>query len=215
MHERHCTQESHINFPPSKKFKESSEDRNTARYHWSNALKKYVDFPERFPQQVVEHTTEFTLIKDCYPKSKVHLLLMPAIEINSVWELKSDHLEMLENFALKVGQLKNKFKDHSLQAGFHAVPSMAHLHLHIVSNDFISPCLKNKRHYLSFTTQFFLQLQTVIDSIKQNDVFVHALSQSDFEKLLKGPLKCHVCRNIIPNIPKLRAHLLSHQISPT
>ena len=40
--------------------------------------------------------------------------------------------------------------------GYHTIPSMLQLHLHVISCDFVSPCLKTKRHWNSFTTEFFI-----------------------------------------------------------
>lgn len=40
--------------------------------------------------------------------------------------------------------------------GYHAIPSMSQLHLHMISQDFDSPCLKTKRHWNSFNTKYFL-----------------------------------------------------------
>ena len=37
--------------------------------------------------------------------------------------------------------------------GFHAIPSMPQLHMHVVSQEFDSACLKTKRHYNTFTTR--------------------------------------------------------------
>lgn len=44
----------------------------------------------------------------------------------------------------------------SYSIGYHAMPSMQRLHLHVISTDFNSPCLKTKYHWNSFTTPFFL-----------------------------------------------------------
>lgn len=56
--------------------------------------------------------------------------------------------------------------------GFHAIPSMSLLHLHLIrfsphscvrnkliiaSDDFISDSLKNKKHWNSFNTDFFVR----------------------------------------------------------
>jgi len=43
--------------------------------------------------------------------------------------------------------------------GYHAMPSMQRLHLHVISTDFNSPYLKTKYHWNSFTTSFFLHSQ--------------------------------------------------------
>mmetsp|Transcript_29843 Transcript_29843/g.47856 ORF Transcript_29843/g.47856 Transcript_29843/m.47856 type:complete len:254 (+) Transcript_29843:58-819(+) len=39
--------------------------------------------------------------------------------------------------------------------GYHAIPSMKLLHLHVISTDFDSPCMKNRKHWQSFTTDGF------------------------------------------------------------
>lgn len=35
----------------------------------------------------------------------------------------------------------------------------SHVHLHVISQDFDSPCLKNKKHWNSFTTDYFIESQ--------------------------------------------------------
>jgi hypothetical protein len=37
--------------------------------------------------------------------------------------------------------------------------STSHVHLHVISQDFDSPCLKNKKHWNSFNTEYFLESQ--------------------------------------------------------
>lgn len=39
--------------------------------------------------------------------------------------------------------------------GYHASPSMQQAHLHVISRDYDSACLKTKTHWNSFTTPFF------------------------------------------------------------
>lgn len=45
-----------------------------------------------------------------------------------------------------------------VQSGIHANPSMTHLHIHVMSRDMVSDCMKRKNHYQSFTTDFFVGL---------------------------------------------------------
>lgn len=33
----------------------------------------------------------------------------------------------------------------------------SHVHLHVISQDFDSSCLKNKKHWNSFTTDYFIE----------------------------------------------------------
>jgi aprataxin len=43
-------------------------------------------------------------------------------------------------------------------SGIHANPSMSHLHIHVLSRDMVSECVKKRNHYLSFTTDFLVPL---------------------------------------------------------
>ena len=45
-----------------------------------------------------------------------------------------------------------------LMVGVHAHPSMGHLHVHIISKDRHSECLRHRKHYNSFSTPFFVPL---------------------------------------------------------
>ncbi|KIW03694.1 uncharacterized protein PV09_05009 [Verruconis gallopava] len=46
-----------------------------------------------------------------------------------------------------------------VRAGVHANPSMNHLHIHVISRDMHSPCLRHRTHYQSFTTEFFARIE--------------------------------------------------------
>ncbi|PBP18121.1 HIT domain-containing protein [Diplocarpon rosae] len=45
-----------------------------------------------------------------------------------------------------------------VKVGIHAHPSMAHLHIHVLSVDRYSASLKHRKHYNSFATPFFVDL---------------------------------------------------------
>lgn len=45
-----------------------------------------------------------------------------------------------------------------IKIGIHACPSMNHLHIHVISVDSYSGCMKHKKHYNSFNTSFFVEL---------------------------------------------------------
>ena len=45
-----------------------------------------------------------------------------------------------------------------VMTGTHSNPSMAQLHIHVISKDLHSECLKKTNHYLSFTTDFFIRM---------------------------------------------------------
>ncbi|KFY48681.1 hypothetical protein V495_01100 [Pseudogymnoascus sp. VKM F-4514 (FW-929)] len=53
---------------------------------------------------------------------------------------------------------KGRDWESEVMMGIHAHPSMSHLHVHVLSVDRYSECLKNRAHYNSFTTPFFIPL---------------------------------------------------------
>lgn len=48
--------------------------------------------------------------------------------------------------------------EREVRVGIHSVPSMSHLHIHVLSRDMCSDSLKHRKHYNSFNTQFFVDL---------------------------------------------------------
>ncbi|KAF2398826.1 aprataxin-like protein [Trichodelitschia bisporula] len=46
----------------------------------------------------------------------------------------------------------------AILSGIHAHPSMSHLHIHIISEDRYSECLRHRKHYNSFATPFLVRL---------------------------------------------------------
>ena len=83
------------------------------------------------------------------------------------------------------------------------VPSMRQLHLHVISQDFDSAHLKNKKHWNSFNTLFFRDSADAIKEIEKHGV----ATVIEDESLLKMELRCHRCRSAHPNIPRLKSHI--------
>ena len=95
--------------------------------------------------------------------------------------------------------------------GFHAVPSMNHLHMHVISQDFDSPCLKHKKHWNSFTTTFFVPLEELKIAITKGEEIDFSYRQNR----LHGGLKCHRCGKVQNNIPQLKQHICGCNYDPT
>ena len=174
------------------------------------------------------------VIYDGYPKARMHLLLLPrqlqSKEIQSIANLrKDDHYELLLKCHATARELvlhltseykilysKNGKKDNSkedsqlpfpgFRIGYHAIPSMINLHLHILSMDLDSPCLKHKKHYNSFATTFFVDADRVEQELLANTVIAINL-QAEEEKLSQS-LKCFKCGQTQSNFPNLKNHLL-------
>ena len=77
------------------------------------------------------------------------------------WSFFSRFSSLLLSAALFLHALSLAVRDSAgrpvpIRLGYHAIPSLSLLHLHIVSSDLESPALKNKKHWNSFATPFFV-----------------------------------------------------------
>ncbi|KAK2590515.1 aprataxin-like protein [Conoideocrella luteorostrata] len=93
-------------------------------------------------------------------------------------------------------------------SGVHAVPSMSHLHVHVLSRDMHSGSLRHRKHYNSFSTGFLV------------DVMDFPLEEGDGrldpkgEAFLRRDLKCWRCGTAFGNkFTKLKEHLEEEFVS--
>ncbi|KAL0487229.1 transcription factor [Acrasis kona] len=149
------------------------------------------------------------VVYDPYPKSKVHLLMISKVDIVGPKYITSEHIPHLQHnhdIAHKiVAHLKTQFPESEFKIGYHSVPSMRRLHLHIISQDFDSPCLKNKKHYNSYNTLFFIDAENAMDELLKNGKL--NIDNNKAEQLLKADLKCSKCACRQQNMPKLKFHI--------
>lgn len=116
----------------------------------------------------------------------------------------------MEFLANNVIQIVNQ-KPENFKIGFHHAPSMQRLHLHVVSRDFNSICLKHKNHWNSFNTNFFLSVEKVIDELNEKGK-IEKPSEEYVKRLMALDLKCNSCEYHPKNMPNLKAHLLTHKL---
>ncbi|KAJ8935567.1 hypothetical protein NQ318_001561 [Aromia moschata] len=86
---------------------------------------------------------------------------------------------------------------------------MLRLHLHVISDDMNSVCLKTKKHWNSFNTEYFLDSADVLTNLKQNGKVILP-SRDICKKFMNLPLKCHKCDYKPKNMPDLKKHILEH-----
>lgn len=87
-------------------------------------------------------------------------------------------------------------------AGVHAVPSMAHLHVHVLSRDMHSDALRHRKHYNSFATPFLVPL----DDFPLGDDDPRRRTRE--EAYLRRDLRCWRCgRDFGNRFKELKAHL--------
>nr|QNH68121.1 aprataxin [Brachionus koreanus] len=178
------------------------------------------------PKLQVFKNDRFVCIKDKYPKAKAHYLLIPhgdafpkLIRVADLIKLNNcvDILNELKSLSDKIVE-ENFPCDVKSKAicGFHSIQSMQPLHMHIISKDFESDCLKNRKHWNSFNTKYFIRLDELIECLKkERDYFENDFFNLNNENVLKSyldlPLKCNICNIVQKNMPSLKRHLLTHK----
>jgi aprataxin len=210
-----------------------------------NVLYDYLRNPSKYEASVVYSDDNCIIIKDVYPKSSFHFLLLAKesfLHRKSVAELVPNDLgklKKLHNTAKEFAQqvlmvlsgaedvektleLPEVFQEElkekkgiqhgigEFKLGYHIVPSLYPLHLHIITDDYNSPCLKTKSHWNSFVTDYFLPIDRLERWLFSGKKIIEFIDEPHSEELLKLPLKCHKCSTALPNFPQLKAHLLTH-----
>ncbi|XWS67266.1 hypothetical protein CRYUN_Cryun05aG0272700 [Craigia yunnanensis] len=179
---------------------------------WVKSLYNIAMQPEKYKDEVLEASDDVVVLNDKYPKAKRHLLVLARFEgLDCLVDARKEHLQLLLTMHEVGLKWADKFlhEDASLvfRLGYHLVPSMRQLHLHVISQDFDSKCLKNKKHWNSFNTAFFRDSLDVIEEVSNHG---KATLQDD-NRLLSMELRCHRCKSAHPNIPKLKSHISNCQ----
>jgi aprataxin len=206
-----------------------------------DGLGAYLSDPSSFPPSIViYHTPRFVVVNDRYPKSSVHVLILPRDPSKSLlhpytaFEDPSFRADVLAEVA-KVKTLVSKelrrlygrfsaldkAREEAMEAdpppdelprgrdwekevisGVHAHPSMNHLHIHILSVDRSSVCLKHRKHYNSFATPFLVPVEDL--PLEKGDPRWHP----ERGGYLGRSLKCWRCgRDFGNKFQRLKEHL--------
>lgn len=165
--------------PPAKKPHTSNAvSRTFSSFDPRNGLSEYLRDPEN--SRVLGYDDDFVVIKDLYPKATVHLLILPRHPVKQRQQASEAFRDDAFFSKLKVEAEKwralagkelarticpptqpipERDWNSEINIGIHSVPSMNHLHIHVISRDMHSPCVRHKKHYNSFTTPFFVKLE--------------------------------------------------------
>ena len=164
------------------------------------------------PKQVFEEDDLTVTLKDAFPKARYHFLVVPREDIHSVKELTRDNLKLLKHIhkvaESLIERVRRKEPNIQFRFGYHAVPSLKRLHLHIVSQDFDSPKLRTQRHWNTFNTEYFMDSSMVIMEI-ENDGKIE-VDDEKYEALLTLRMKCNACSEKFSDIFQLKGHLQEH-----
>jgi diadenosine tetraphosphate (Ap4A) HIT family hydrolase len=188
--------------------------------HWANALKDLM-YDHKVREAVKYWEDDAVVIMyDKFPKARVHLLALPvpraSLNVEAISKLQntSNDIAMLKSLVAHgkwvVEGMQKAHPGLTFRMGFHAIPSMRHLHMHIISQDFMSDSLKNKKHWNSFTSEFFLPPERVIEMVEQgtiSDLKSGTEMHQHFKNLEKQKLSCHRCGTHIRTMPALKTHI--------
>eukprot|EP00727_Mastigamoeba_balamuthi_P004259 m51a1_g13830 hypothetical protein (338) ;mRNA; r:486273-487286 len=179
------------------------------------ALWEYVRSPHKFgPDVVLECTDGLVAIHDRYPKSRVHILVVTGA-LRRPADLLPEHAPLVESMiraaerayrtACSGGELGDP------RIGFHAAPSMAPLHMHALSPDLVSGCVKNKRHWNSFATEFLVPASEVLRALRAGRKGSELLfgDKDRAEAILKRKMACHRCGKECSTVPAMQSHAAS------
>jgi len=185
-----------------------------------NALLKYVQSPETFyandPDNVI-FDAHCIVVPDMYPKATIHGLVIARDQrLKGPRDLRTPQdiplVRHMQHMGKRwVAKQRAPPPGSNVVMGFHSVPSLRQLHMHVVSTDYDSSCLKHKKHWNSFTTLFFMDVDTVLTQLEAKagspggaflDYNVDAR-----EALLRVPLRCHRCGERQASMPKLKQHI--------
>ena len=164
------------------------------------------------PKQIFQEDNLTVTLFDAFPKARYHYLVVPREDIQSVKELTRDNLELLKHIhkvAENVIESVCRTEPNTpFRFGYHAVPSLNRLHLHIISQDFDSLKLKTRHHWNTFNTEYFMDSSKVIETL-QSAGYIEVEDEL-YKSLLTLRMKCNACPERFDNIHSLKNHLWQH-----
>lgn len=207
LHGEHGSQTGATNGIDNAQNEKNNESMSKAWGAWAQSLYRIATNPEKHKNDVMEISDDIVVVNDLYPKAKRHLLVLARYEgLDRLADVRKENLQLLRTMhdvGLKWAE-KYLSEDKTLifRLGYHSAPSMRQLHLHVISQDFDSKHLKNKKHWNSFNSAFF---RDSVDVMEEIDKFGRATLKD--EDILSMELRCHRCRSAHPNIPRLKSHI--------
>lgn len=162
------------------------------------AFEPFIAEPQKFPDVVLFYDDEVIIIRDGFPKSVRHWLVIPRDKeisrLDPVLALKNvKNYTMLKPYVDKaksmiIKELQAEYNGDWLtfvKCGVHAIPSLANLHIHVILQDFNSNRMKHKKHYNSFTTPFFIPFESFDPAISKTVQCTSSYKRRKLEHLMR------------------------------
>ncbi|KAJ9450244.1 Transcription factor bHLH140 [Diplonema papillatum] len=166
---------------------------------------------------------EYLIAYDLYPKGAVHLLgfcLQPPVaSVAGVSQLAKAHEASILGLHALARRIVERLKAEDaacagldFQIGYHAKPSLKPIHLHIMSTDYQSPCVKNRKHYFSFIPPHFVPASVVEQRLAATGAV--RLLPNETQPVPAGPMPCRWCSSLFSTMPALKQHLFACPQNP-
>ena len=173
------------------------------------ALDPYAQPPER----ILMVTAHCVVAYDLYPKGRVHVLILPRMPLNCPDELRPEHEPLLRHMVELAHWLAPRLRAQHpglppLRCGFHAVPSMWHLHLHLISIDFDSGNMKHPRHWTIFNTAYLVPPHEWIAQLRAQGR-VHVDVAAEKARAKSQEMRCPLTGSVVRTMSDMRRHLRS------
>jgi len=186
---------------------------------WRHVLHEFLHHPTAHIDRILYQDNRCMVIYDAYPKARMHVLLLPKPDFLSVQRVADiqtcmlPQVRILHQIAHRVGAaLHRQQSSIGFLCGYHAEPSLTPLHIHIISGDLCSPCLKNKKHWTSFATGFLVGISEVETALEDDDRDKNPLDRevsrliAQRKQALGSSLLCHRCGHPAMSMPAMKAH---------
>ncbi|KAL7549272.1 hypothetical protein ACHAWF_012544 [Thalassiosira exigua] len=181
---------------------------------------------------------EYVCTYDMYPKARYHVLLMPRRKsdgtvrglgtVDALNDLESSHLSELKEFhelganiARRLVEFHENSPNHSaisFMLGYHALPSLEPLHLHIISSDLDSPCITKRDHIVSFISPLFfvepLSVERHLASAFADSVVLSVRTERARDVRDSTPMTCLRCGRNAASVPDWKRHNVNCHIEP-
>eukprot|EP00966_Prymnesium_polylepis_P009290 214495-Prymnesium_polylepis.1 len=188
------------------------QPRKPGRNEGVNALSQLARNPRSRPDRVLMLTEHCVVAYDVYPKARLHLLVLPREPLDGPGVLYYKHAPLLRHMAELAAWLAPRLRAAHpglppLRCGFHAVPSMLQLHLHLVSLDFDSAEIKQPRHWIIFNTDFLVPPAKWAAELEEHGRI--AVDHRAEKAKEKDAMRCPLTGRTLDDVPTLKAYVQS------
>mmetsp|Transcript_24675 Transcript_24675/g.59494 ORF Transcript_24675/g.59494 Transcript_24675/m.59494 type:complete len:216 (+) Transcript_24675:537-1184(+) len=139
--------------------------------------------------------------------------------IQTLNELDPCHLSELREFHMLGKNIASRLRDFhdsrtstpiTMKLGYHAIPSLEPLHLHIISADMDSPYVTTRKHIVSFSSPlFFIDPELVerhLESAFADSIRLSIQKERAQNVLDSAPMVCTRCKREAISVPDWKRH---------